>query len=77
MFELRYGLEKRYYEWLRDNSIDKYRVKDCPFNVIVFLESIGVIDEDKANKYLESEERLDKVKEQMLEKFLSIAEDNK
>jgi hypothetical protein len=41
LFSKRKELEKEYYEWLYQNKI----VKDCPFNVVTFLDSKGLLRE--------------------------------
>ena len=40
LFKERKNLERQYYEWKKKNNI-----KDCPFSVISFLDSIGILKE--------------------------------
>lgn len=47
-FNKRKELEKRYYEWIKKNSL-----KDCPFNVITFMVAYDLIDEEMVTKFLE------------------------
>jgi len=46
-FTKRKKLENLYYEWIKENG-----VKDCPFSVISYLVGEGLIDEDKAMKFI-------------------------
>lgn len=39
-FKRRKILEEQYYEWIKENN-----VKDCPFNVISYLDVIGLLKE--------------------------------
>lgn len=48
-FTDRKKIEDKYNEWLKENI----GVKDCPFNVITFLEPL--LDEEKVKKFLKEE----------------------
>ena len=43
LFKERKELEEQYKQWLKENP----EVKDCPFNVITFLQSIGRLKDNK------------------------------
>lgn len=49
LFSARKRLENAYKEWLKENP----KMKDCPFNVISFLQINNLLDEIKVKEYLE------------------------
>lgn len=46
-FSKRKELEKRYYEWIRENN-----VKDCPFSVISYMVAYGLTNDEKILDFL-------------------------
>ena len=46
-FSQRLKISSMYSKWLKDGSTDKYRVEDCPLNVVTFLSTMGWLDEEK------------------------------
>lgn len=51
-FGERKELENKYYEW-----VEKESVNDCPFNVICFLQINGLIDVEKARKFIRGDSK--------------------
>ena len=51
-FSEREELENKYYEW-----IEKESVKDCPFNVISFLQINSLIDVEKARRFIRGDSK--------------------
>lgn len=51
-FGEREELESKYYEWIKKES-----VKDCPFNVICFLQINSLIDIEKARKFIRGDSK--------------------
>ena len=49
-FNKRKELEKRYYEWIKENG-----VKDCPFSVISFLVLYGLTNDEKILEFLKED----------------------
>lgn len=49
-FNKRKELEKRYYEWIKENG-----VKDCPFSVISYMVSYGLTNDEKILEFLKGE----------------------
>ncbi len=50
-FTERKQLEDKYYEWIKSNK-ETIELKDCPFNVIVFLDAYNLLDENKIKEFL-------------------------
>ena len=46
-FSQRLKVSNMYSKWLKDGSTDKYRVEDCPLNVVTFLSTMGWLNEEK------------------------------
>lgn len=46
-FSQRSKISSMYYKWLKDGSTDKYRVEDCPLNVVTFLSTMGWLNQEK------------------------------
>lgn len=49
LFSVRNKLAERYEKWLKEYP----EIKDCPLNVISFLESEKLLDEKKVKQFLE------------------------
>lgn len=49
-FSKRKELERRYYEWIKENG-----VKDCPFSVISFMVLYGLTNDEKILEFLKGE----------------------
>lgn len=52
LFSRRVDLEQQYYQWVKTRTEDGAEKKDCPFNVIVFLDSLGLFKDAEAGSGL-------------------------
>lgn len=56
LFSARQELEKAYHDWRRESLATGHRPEDCPFNVITFLASENLLDEEKVKLFLNDKE---------------------
>lgn len=51
MFSKRLELEKEYYKWIEEvKQTEGYTIKDCPLNMLVFLQNRGYLKDDEVHE---------------------------